>query len=164
MDQPREADLHALIAALAAAGVEFIVVGGAAAVLHGAPTATLDLDVVHRLTSDNVERLQQLLVRLHAVVRDPAGRDLQPTREHLAAGGQLQLITDLGPIDLLGRLHDGRAYHELLSSSEKIGDEMLEVQVIDLETLIEIKLAANRAKDRLLLPILLALRDENNDL
>ena len=37
---PREADLDALIQALVDAGVEFIVVGGAAAVLHGAPTGT----------------------------------------------------------------------------------------------------------------------------
>ncbi|MDH3404318.1 MAG: hypothetical protein OES32_18600 [Acidobacteriota bacterium] len=162
MGRPRQAALDALIAALVQAGVEFIVIGGAAAVLHGAPTTTFDLDVVPRRTAGNLERLLTLLVELDAVVRDPAGRELRPTSEHLAAGGQLQLLTDLGPIDLIGALHDGRTYDELLAHSETLGDETLRVRVVDLATLIEIKAGANRAKDRLLLPVLLALRDETS--
>lgn len=94
MDRPKQVDLAALIEALVDAGVEFIVIGGAAAVLHGAPTTTLDLDIVHQRTSGNLGRLQELLVELRAVVRDPAGRDLQPTSRHLEGGDQLQLLTD----------------------------------------------------------------------
>ena len=45
------------LALLARHGVEFIIVGGVAAVAHGAPIVTLDLDVVHRRTPDNVQRL-----------------------------------------------------------------------------------------------------------
>lgn len=161
MDRPEQADLDALIEALVEAGVEFVVIGGAAAVLHGAPTTTWDLDIVHSRSSENVGRLQTLLGELHAVVRDPAGKDLRPTRTHLEAGGQLQLLTDLGPIDLLGNLHDGRGYDDLLANSETMGDETLQIQVLDLSTLIEVKAAAGRAKDRLLLPILLALQEES---
>lgn len=160
--RPRSADLDALIEALVGAGVEFVVVGGAAAVLHGAPTTTWDLDIVHRRTGGNVDRLLGLLERLHAIVRDPAGRELKPAREHLEASGHLQLLTDLGPIDLLGELHDGRGYEDLLGSSELVGDDSLEIRVIDLQTLIEVKAGAGRAKDRLLLPILLALREESS--
>lgn len=50
---PPSADLDALIEALLGAGVEFIVVGGAAAILHGAAVTTQDLDIVHRRTADN---------------------------------------------------------------------------------------------------------------
>lgn len=160
MDRPRPADLDALIEALVGAGVEFVVIGGAAAVLHGAPTTTWDLDIVHNRSPENVERLQALLEELHAVVRDPAGRDQRPTRKHLEAGGQLQLLTDFGPIDVLGTLHDGRGYDELLGNSESVGDETLRMRVLDLPTLIEVKAGAGRAKDRLLLPVLLALQEE----
>lgn len=160
MSHPEQADLDALLEALVAAGVEFIVVGGAAAVLHGAPTTTWDLDIVHRISPENIERLGRLLGELHAVVRDPAGRDLRPQREHLEAGGQLQLSTDFGPVDLLGALHDGRGYDELLESTLTVGDGELEFRVLDLTTLIEVKTSAGRAKDRLLLPVLLALREE----
>ncbi len=160
MDRPRQADLDALIEALVGAGVEFVVIGGAAAVLHGAPTTTWDLDIVHSRTPENVGRLQALLEELHAVIRDPAGREVRPTPRHLEAGGQLQLLTDFGPLDLLGRLHDGRGYDELLGKSETLRDETFQIQVLDLPTLIEVKAGAGRAKDRLLLPILLALQEE----
>jgi hypothetical protein len=75
MSHPSQADLDALIQALLAANIEFIVVGGAAAVLHGAPITTQDLDIVHRRTAENVQRLSQLLAELDARFR---GRDLRP--------------------------------------------------------------------------------------
>lgn len=146
--------------ALLSGGVEFVVVGGASAILHGALAMTQDLDVVHRMTPANVERLGSVLARLDAFVRDPAGRRLRPEAKHLTSGGQLNLTTMLGPLDLLGRLHDGRGYDELLAHSEVLSDGMRSVRVVDLPTLIEIKTTAGRAKDRLVVPILLALLRE----
>jgi hypothetical protein len=58
------------------ARVEFIVVGGVAGVLQGAPIVTFDLDLVHRRTPENVQRLLGVLSSLHARYRDP--RDLFP--------------------------------------------------------------------------------------
>ena len=56
-----QADQESLIDALVAGGVEFIVVGGIAAVLHGAPISTRDLDIVHARDAENVERLMAVL-------------------------------------------------------------------------------------------------------
>jgi len=156
VSHPPQANLEALIEALLGAGVEFIVVGGAAAVLHGALAATQDLDIVHRRTADNVDRLHSLLERLDAYVREPGSRRLQPSASDLIAGGQLNLSTELGPLDPLGSLHDGRGFDELLPHSEVMEDGTLRIRVIDLPTLIEIKTAAGRAKDKLVLPLLLA--------
>jgi hypothetical protein len=58
---PTEADAAALIAALHGGGVRFIVVGGAAAQLHGSTLATLDLDIVHQRDPANVVKLVQVL-------------------------------------------------------------------------------------------------------
>src|SRR3954469_18883882 len=69
-----QADLDALIQALLAAKIEFIVAGGAAAVLHGVPITTQDLHIVHCRTAENVQRLAQLLVTLDAKFR---GRNLR---------------------------------------------------------------------------------------
>ncbi|MFQ5667415.1 MAG: hypothetical protein ACE5I7_13440 [Candidatus Binatia bacterium] len=160
MSHPKRADLAGLIDALLAHQVQFIVVGGAGAVLHGALTVTQDLDVVHCLTPENVQRLQSVLDRLDAYVREPGHRRVRPDAPLLRSGGQLNLITALGPLDLLGRLHDGRGYHELLPHTEVLGDGTHDVRVVDLPTLIEIKSAAGRAKDRLVLPLLLALLRE----
>lgn len=54
---PKQADIPALVAKLCDADIEFIIVGGAAAVLQGAPITTTDLDIVHRRTPENVARL-----------------------------------------------------------------------------------------------------------
>jgi hypothetical protein len=156
---PRDADLDALLLALADAGVEFIVVGGAAAVLHGAPTATQDLDIVHRRTPENIDRLLALLERLDAYFREPGQRQLRPAREHLAGQGQLNLSTTLGPIDPLCRLHDGRGYDELAPHTTLFEDGTMCLRVLDLDTLIEVKSGTGRAKDQLLVPVLLALRE-----
>ena len=158
MAHPRHADLDALIVALTEAGVELIVVGGAAAVLHGAPVTTVDLDVVHRRTPENVERLLAVLAALDSTYRAPTNPGLRPTAELLLGRGQNLLSTKLGPLDLLCVLHDQRGYEELLPRTEVMTDERATIRVLDLDSLIELKAEMNRAKDRLALPILLALR------
>lgn len=159
MSHPEQADLGALIDALLDADVKFIVVGGAAAVLHGAPTTTQDLDVVHQRTVDNVGRFVAALAALDAKVRDPAGRTIRPSHDALLGPGQLNLSTSLGPLDPLGTLHDGRGYDELIEHSVRLEDGDREIRVVDLRTLIEIKSAAGRARDRIVVPILVALLD-----
>ncbi len=163
MSHPQQADLAALIDALLAGNVEFIVVGGAAAVLHGAPTTTLDLDIVHQRTPQNVERLALVLEQLDAMHRDLAGRVIRPARDALAGDGQLNLSTSLGPLDPLCRLHDGRGFDDLLPHSIVLTDGDREIRVVDLETLITIKASTGRAKDRLVLPLLGALLDDDSE-
>ncbi len=160
MSEPATADLEALLQALASAEVEFIVVGGVAAVLHGAPVTTVDLGIVHRISVENVRRLLGLLADLEAEVRDPAGRDVALEESLLTGGGQLQLLTRLGPLDLLGALHDGRRFEDLVKHSATIADRGLELRVLDLPTLIEIKTSSGRVRDRLVVPVLLALLEE----
>ena len=135
-------------------------VGGAAAVIHGAPITTQDLDIVPRLDEGHAERLLALLTSLDARFRPVMpGRDIAPAAEHLAARGQLNLITRYGPLDVLCRLHDARDYHELFPRSREVADGALRVRVVDLDTLIEIKRSTGRERYRIVLPILEALRD-----
>jgi predicted nucleotidyltransferase len=68
------------------------------------------------------------------------------------------LITRLGPLDVLLRLHDARGYDELLPRSTEIDASGLRVRVVDLSTLIEIKRSTGRARDAAVLPLLLALQ------
>jgi hypothetical protein len=95
-----------------------------------------------------------------SLVRDPAGRRLEPSPSALRGRGQIQLLTDLGPLDILCRLHDGRGFDELALHSITLDVDDLQLRVIDLRTLIEIKSSTGRARDRLVLPILLALLRE----
>ena len=163
MPSTGHADAGELIRRLADAGVEFIVVGGAAAVLHGAPITTEDLDIVHRRSPENVARLRTLLDELGAHVRELANRRLPPQELALLGEGHLLLSTRLGPLDCLGTLIDGRGFEELVSHSESIKDEGVEFLVVDLPTLIELKTKTGRAKDRLMLPVLIALAEQLED-
>jgi predicted nucleotidyltransferase len=163
MPSPRVTDVGELIKQLSGAGVEFIVVGGAAAVLHGAPITTEDLDIVHRRNPENVARLRTLLDELGAHVRELANRRLPPQESALLGEGHVLLSTRLGPLDCLGTLIDGRGFEELVSHSESIKDEGVEFLVVDLPTLIELKTKTGRAKDRLMLPVLVALAEQLDD-
>ena len=163
MPSPGHADVGELLRRLADAGVEFIVVGGAAAVLHGAPITTEDLDIVHRRSPENVSRLKALLDELDARVRELANRRLPPQESALLGDGHVLLSTRLGPLDCLGTLIDGRGFDELVSHSDSIKDEGVEFLVVDLPTLIELKTKTGRAKDRLMLPVLIALAEQLED-
>ena len=161
---PEAADLDALLAALVDGGVDFIVVGGAAAVLHGAPVTTLDLDIVHRRTPENVARLLAVLERLDATMRyDLARRNLRPTAELLAGRGQINLSTSLGPLDPLCEIGDNLGYDELLEHSNEISDGLLRLRVLDLPTLISVKAKTGRAKDRMVVPVLVATLQERSE-
>ncbi|HSN82586.1 MAG TPA: hypothetical protein VLS88_08430 [Polyangiales bacterium] len=163
MPSQRLADVGELLKQLSGAGVEFIVVGGAAAVLHGAPITTEDLDIVHRRSPENVARLRALLDELGAHVRELANRRFPPQESALLGEGHMLLSTRLGPLDCLGTLIDGRGFEELVSHTESIKDEGVEFLVVDLPTLIELKTRTGRAKDRLMLPVLIALAEQLED-
>ncbi len=151
-----------LLRALARENVEFVLVGMLAGVLRGAPLTTRDVDIVHRRSPENIKRLLGVLRRIHATYRgDP--RRLAPGESHLAGPGQQLLITDLGELDCLGSLHDGRTYAELLATSAnmQLGDGLV-VRVLSLEELIAIKRAAGRPKDLAALPVLEATLEETS--
>ena len=54
---------------------------------------------------------------------------------------------------------DEKVAIELLPHTQLLADGPSQIRVLDLETLIAVKAAAGRARDKLVLPILLALRD-----
>lgn len=164
MTKPSTADLEALLERLHGAGIEFIVVGGTAAVLHGAPITTVDLDIVHRRTPENLRRLIALLRDLDAEPRPvrPGGSAML-TEELLAGTGQLNLITRLGPLDPLCVIGDGEGYDELLEHTIEVRDGALVLRVLDLPTLIRIKSATGRARDKLVVPILMALERQTRE-
>ena len=162
MSSPRVSDTATLVRLLVEGEVEFIVVGMSAAVFLGVPATTLDLDIVHRRSSDNIERLLKLLGSIGAYYRhDLANRRLSPTAEALAGHGHQNLQTNYGPLDLLCQL-DELGYEELLPRTILVEDGSLSLRVLDLPTLIEVKTKAARPKDKIALPLLLATLEERD--
>ena len=85
--------------------VEYIVVGGVAAVIQGAPITTFDLDALVRISDDNASRLSLALDELDAHYRGNQST-IKPTKEDILAGGHLLLLTRAGPLDVLGFIGD----------------------------------------------------------
>ena len=140
---------------LAAHDAEFILVGGVAAVLQGAPISTFDLDVVHSRSTTSLDRLLAALETLEARYRDPAGRRRAPDKALLASDGHHLLMTRAGPLDVLGTIGQGSSYEDLLAHTIPMEtDPGVRVRVLDLETLIETKQAAGRDKDLAVLAVL----------
>jgi hypothetical protein len=131
-----------------------------AGILHGAPVTTIDLDVVHRRSPENVARLLRVLRELDAVYRhDP--RQLHPEESHLSSPGHQLLVTRYGDLDCLGTIDQGRGYEELMPHTVEMrlsGGEA--IRVLSLPALIEAKERAGRAKDLAVLPVLRATLDE----
>lgn len=131
--------------------VDFIVVGGVAAVLEGVPVNTFDLDVVHAREPGNIDRLLAALESLDATYR--MSPELKPAASHLASPGHQLLITRLGPLDVLGSIGRSRSYHDLLPHAREVEvGQGLRVQVLNLETLIAVKEEVAGEKDLAVLP------------
>ncbi len=147
-------DFMALLRALTERGIDFVVVGGVAAILEGAPITTIDLDIVFRVEDDNLVRLRALLTDLEARYRDPAGREIRPTIERLRANRINLLETRNGLLDAMQEIGDGWTYEEVANRAHPCRLEELEVLVLDLGAVIESKRAAGREKDTAMLPVL----------
>lgn len=133
--------------------VEYIVVGGVAAVIQGAPITTFDLDALVRICDDNADRLSLALDELDAHYREHQST-IKPTKEDILAGGHLLLLTRAGPLDVLGFVGDNDRYEDLIQMSSEVSMTIGKFRVLDLEELVRQKMAMDRPKDRAMLEIL----------
>ena len=139
---------------LARHGVEFVVVGGTAGVLHGAPLSTWDVEIVHDRSTANVERLVAALGDLGASYRDLTDRRLPPNPSLLRGPGHHLFRTRAGDLDVLGTIAGDLGYEELASSAIVIDTGSVQVKIIALELLIDVKEKVGRDKDRLAVLVL----------
>jgi hypothetical protein len=156
-------DFTAILRTLAEHRVPFIVVGGIAAVLQGAPIATFDLDVVHSRDSTSISNLLAGLDQLGASYRTAGERNLKPDESHLASRGHQLLITRFGPLDLLGSIGKDRDYNSLFDESVTMEIAPgLTVRVLTLSAVIKTKEETGHEKDTAGLAILRRTLEEKN--
>jgi hypothetical protein len=130
-----------------------------AAVMQGVPLATWDLDVVHRRTPENVERLLKVLDELGAVARDDP-RHLRPDATHLAGTGHVLMKTRFGDFGCLGAIDGGRDYDDLIDSTVSVEFEGRQVRLLSLREILAMKKRAKRPKDLAAIPYIESTIDE----
>jgi len=150
----KDAELLTLIERLLATEIEFVLVGGLAAVVQGAPITTFDVDIVHRRSSENVDRLLVFLTGIGAHYRGRPGPPLPPSRSALLGPGHSLFMTDLGPLDARGAIEGGADYDQLLPRTVAVAIAGCSLRVLTLETIVALKRASADPKDKLRLPVL----------
>jgi hypothetical protein len=152
--EPAHLDLSALLEGLCKEKIAFILVGGLAAVIQGAPITTLDVDIVHQQTVENIQKLDRFLKSSDARYRRPDHKDIRPRTDDLKGKGHLLLTTKTGPLDILATIEKGRNYEALLPHTVEIEFRGHQLRLLHLETLIALKKGTKDAKDLQRLPIL----------
>lgn len=129
-------------------GVDFVVIGGLAAVLHGSTRITQDVDVCYDPQPANLEVLGHALAKLDARL---FGLDedmpFVPDADTLKRTEILTLATAAGKLDLLRAPDGAPAYAELRRRAETVSIGDVAVRIASPPDLIAMKEAAGRAKD-----------------
>jgi predicted nucleotidyltransferase len=143
--------------------VEFVIIGGMAAVVHGSAYLTLDLDLCYSRKEENLEKLAQALASYQPRLRGaPPDLPFRLDAATLRSGMNFTLSTNAGDIDILGEVSGLSGYSEALLFSEELELYGIRCRILTLEGLIKTKKAAGRTKDLMLLPELEALLEIRN--
>ncbi len=153
-----------LLRTLARGRVDFVIIGGLAAAMHGSARLTQDLDIVYSRARDNVSRLVDALAPFDPYLRGaPKGLPFRWSVETVLAGLNFTLVSTLGDIDLLGEVTGGGRYEDLQPYSTPVLYEGESCLCVTLPKLIALKRAAGRPKDNEILAELELLLQERGD-
>jgi len=142
-------NLAELTRRLIEAHVEFVLIGGFAALAHGAMRSTRDVDICCRFSEANLMRIQGALADLHPVHFPRKDLPLRLTPEQCASLKNLCFSTDLGRLDGPGEVLAVGDYDEVLRHSVEVSLPAGKCRVIDIDTLIRAKEATDRDHDRI---------------
>ncbi len=150
-----EFDVLAIVDALQRHDVEYVAVGGWAALQHGASRPTNDLDICPRWTAQNLERVARALRDLGAEILIAPGQTVAVplidgvliSRMHIGNWN-----TQAGGLDVLKEIsratpHDLVGYAELATHATEIDLHGRRVRLAALDAVVRSKEVANRPKD-----------------
>jgi hypothetical protein len=152
-----------ILSTLHAHGVRCVLMGGFAAVLYGSPFVTTDVDVVPASDTENLARLSDALRELHAkvwTVGEPDGLAFDHSAASLGGVRAWNLVTDHGRLDITFEPSGTQGYDDVARDAVHLVILGAEVDVASLADVIRSKEAAGRDKDRLVLPTLRRIAEE----
>lgn len=163
-----EYELHAdrILAVLASHDVRYVLIGGYAAITHGSPFPTEDIDITPDQEVANLDRLSDALRALDARIRTdavPEGLPFDHSGESLAAAGIWNLVTRHGDLDISFMPNGTTGYDDLMREARPYEVFGVVVSTASLADVIRSKQAANRDKDQRVLPTLRRILAERHD-
>ena len=141
-------EVEVMLRRLTEAGVDFVVIGGIAMLLHGSARLTRDLDIVFASDHANLEALGGVLVGLEARLRGiEEDVPFVPDASTLANVQLLTLDTSAGWLDVHRRPEGAPTYLRLRRRAERVELGGFSVLVASPNDLIAMKRAAGRPID-----------------
>ena len=159
-------DPEAILATLERYSVRYVLIGGLAATLYGSPHVTTDVDITPSTDAGNLALLADALVDLDARLRvenEPAGVPFDRSAEALAGATIWNLVTRYGALDLTLVPSGTTGFDDLRRDAVEITIRETRVVVASLADIIRSKEAADREKDRLTLPTLRRILEEESE-
>jgi predicted nucleotidyltransferase len=144
----RPLDLRELFRVLADHGVDYLVIGGVAAQVHGRRRTTKDLDVTPAPDQENFKRLAAALAALdaHPVGVGPGAPT--PTAEQLQLAAVVPpLTTRHGELHILNEVPGATAYAGMHSRALVIDLDGIAMHIVGVDDLIRMKQATGRPRD-----------------
>jgi predicted nucleotidyltransferase len=138
--------LEKIAKALARCRLEAVLIGNAAAALHGAPVTTVDVDFMFRKTPANLRKLKKFGALMNCMVFQP----------YYGSSGLYRAVNedDGIQVDFMSVVHGVRGYSSLKSRATAVTFGGSELLVASLDDVIASKRAAGRPRDRAVLEVL----------
>ena len=153
-------NLHKLLERLTTHEVEFVLVGGLAAIMYGCSVITKDVDVCVPFSLGNLRKLHEAIADLHPYHRFTPQEMPFVLKEGLEDGlKNLYIMTDLGIVDFLGEIIGVGGYDEVRAHSIEVKTAYGSYRMVSIDKLIDSKAAADRDKDRVAVKMLRGIRD-----
>lgn len=160
---PPELDPAAMIRVLQRHRVRFVIIGGFAALAHGSPFPTEDIDITPEASIENLTRLSAALHELGARIRtadQPGGLPFDHDAASLASVGVWNLVTDAGDLDVSLVPAGTQGYDDLVRDASRVEALGVSMPIASLADVIRSKQAAGRPKDQRVLPTLRRILEE----
>jgi hypothetical protein len=153
--------LSQLLQRLCDADVDFVVVGGFAALIHGSTLVTRDLDICAVLSLEDVAKLRQALRDLNPTHRLTPQRLSFLTNPDAGVPVQnLYLDTEIGTVDILSSIFGVGDFGRVRAGSMEVEVFGRRCRVISLDDLIRAKEALGRDKDLMAVKELRAIHEK----
>lgn len=140
-------DAERILRVLGERGVDYVLIGGLAVQTHGHVRTTNDADLIPAPDPENLERLASALRDLDARVLNPGQEDVEVDAQMLPRATIWQFATRDGGVDVMHEVPGGRSFSELSDRALHVKLGGVDVPVVDLDDLIQMKLARGRSVD-----------------
>jgi len=144
-------------------GVRYVVIGGLAATIYGSPHVTFDVDIAPERNAENLAKLSSALEELGARVRaegEPKGLEFGHNASSLGRVEIWNLTTEMGDLDITFVPSGTGGYKDLIREAVEVEILGVKLEVSSLADVIRSKEAADRPKDRMTLPTLRRLLED----